>query len=195
MSTAATAAGTSIATAAIPGLYNKKRFISEAEEAELLDYIYQQPWNTTLSRRTQHYGYLYDYNNTSRLQPTTAIPDILLGYKLRIETTIQSTLGEVNFDQCIINEYTKQQGIAPHVDHVGHFGPIICSLSLGSPCTFEFSPQYSNSDGDDCQIILDRGELLALSGKARYDWKHSIPRSSKGRSGTRVSITFRCVNK
>jgi len=196
--------------ATIPGLYNKKDFITEQQEQELIDFIYQQPWNTSLSRRTQHYGYLYDYHNTSVLKSTTPIPPLLLDYKVYIESIIESASESksktktkiktvstaedmttvINFDQCIVNEYTDRQGIAPHIDHVVHFGPVIASLSLGSPCIFDFS-----RDEQECEITLDRCELLVLTGEARYKWKHAIAKGNRGRTGTRISITFRCVNK
>jgi alkylated DNA repair dioxygenase AlkB len=172
----------------IKGLYNKKEFITEQEEVDLVDFINKQPWNTSLARRTQHYGYLYNYSNTSVLKPTIQIPPQLLVYKQRIEAYI-APLAKVSFQQCIVNEYTVGQGIAPHIDHTGHFGPIVVSLSLCSPCTFEmYGP-----DGTQYDMVLEPRELCILSGSARYQYKHAIPKTKADRTRTRISITFRTV--
>ena len=45
------------------------------EEKYLIRNIDNNQWNTSLSRRTQHYGYLYDYRSRQALIPTNAIPD------------------------------------------------------------------------------------------------------------------------
>lgn len=34
-------------------------------------------------------------------------------------------------DQCIVNEYTRNQGIAPHIDSPSQFGDTIIGVSLG----------------------------------------------------------------
>jgi hypothetical protein len=38
-------------------------FLTDEEEDKLLDKIYTHKFDTRLSRRVQHYGYLYTYNN------------------------------------------------------------------------------------------------------------------------------------
>jgi alkylated DNA repair dioxygenase AlkB len=178
----------------IRGLYNKKEFITQDEEVQLLKYINSQPWNTSLSRRTQHYGYLYNYSNSNVLKSTIAIPPQLLVYKQRLEAYLKP-LCVVNFDQCIINEYTPGQGIAPHIDHTGHFGPIVVSLSLGSACTFEMYGGPTSDNNAAYDMILEPRELCILSGVARYKYQHAIPKTKKDRTGTRISITFRTINK
>lgn len=180
----------------IKGLYNKKDFISQQEEKMLVDFINKQTWNTTLARRTQHYGYLYDYSNNSVLKPTVNIPKELCVYKHRIEQYLKP-LANVVFDQCIINEYTPGQGIAPHIDHTGHFGPIVVSLSLCSPCTFEmYAPAFPVDTANNIyDMTLERRELCILSGIARYQYKHAIPKTKSDRTGTRISVTYRTVQK
>jgi hypothetical protein len=49
-------------------------FISAEEERELLKWIDASPWDTRLKRRTQHYGYIYEYGSKT-LTPTQPIPD------------------------------------------------------------------------------------------------------------------------
>src|SRR3954452_6889602 len=100
-------------------------------------------------------------------------------------------------DQLIVNEYEPGQGISAHVDCIPCFGPVVCSLTLGSPCVMELSAV--EDDGAE-SLLLERGSLLVLAGEARYKWRHAIPgrKTDKvgGRAvprGRRVSLTFRTV--
>lgn len=45
----------------IPGLQCVPRFLTKAEQQNLLACIERAPWNTAMSRRVQHYGFRYDY--------------------------------------------------------------------------------------------------------------------------------------
>ena len=49
----------------IPGLTYISNYISSAYEEKLLKLIDTQEWNLDLKRRTQHYGYKYDYTARS----------------------------------------------------------------------------------------------------------------------------------
>jgi alkylated DNA repair dioxygenase AlkB len=100
-------------------------------------------------------------------------------------------------DQLIVNEYVPGQGIAAHVDCVPCFGPVVCSVTLGSHCTLVLSPV---AGGDPVPLLLERGSLLVLAGDARYKWRHAIPARRTDpsgdrvlRRGRRVSLTFRTV--
>jgi hypothetical protein len=59
MSSSATkaAAATAQALMAVPGLRLVEDIVSEEGERMLLDLVNASQWNTTLTRRTQHYGY------------------------------------------------------------------------------------------------------------------------------------------
>jgi alkylated DNA repair dioxygenase AlkB len=169
----------------IPGLTLTLDYITP--EKELITFIDSKPWSNKLSRRTQHYGYEYNYRSTDvkKTQPLSG-PILELGSKL-----ISGNL------QCIVNEYIQNQGISPHVDSF-NFGPVIYSLTLGSPCNMELTKGRQKK-----VLLLRPRSLLKLSGEARYQWKHSIPKSAtytKGRlivsklpSYRRVSVTYRTV--
>ena len=100
---------------------------------EIIDYINNQQWNTSIKRRTQHYGYEYNYKITdsNKLKKSEDIPDI---YKLiikRIETIIYKKFKEVyNFDQMIINEYKLGQGISKHIDNPKIFDKYVITISF-----------------------------------------------------------------
>ena len=100
-------------------------------------------------------------------------------------------------DQLIVNEYEPGQGITAHVDCVPCFGPVVCSLTLGSQCVMELS---AIKGGGTESLLLERGSLLVLAGESRYHWRHAIPGRKSDQIGEqviqrsrRVSLTFRTV--
>lgn len=169
----------------IQGLVVQADFISQAQEAMLLEHIDAAEWNTTLKRRTQHYGYEYDY--TSRgAKKTHPIPEYALGIAQKL---VDDGLIKQLPDQLIINEYKPGQGIAAHVDKRDIFGDEIVSISLGAEVPMVFTR------GTDTQTIpLARRSAVILTGEDRYAWSHAIEGKKQDNGvprGTRVSMTFR----
>jgi alkylated DNA repair dioxygenase AlkB len=176
----------------IPGLLLIEDFITENEEVKLLQRINSSKWNFSLKRRTQHYGYIYDYKSRGLAQKTLPIPDWceFIGKRL-----LEKGYGP--FDQCIVNEYTPGQGIAPHIDSTDIFSDTVVSVSLGSDIYMEFSSGCFNSICEKKEIPLKRRSAVCLTGDARYKWKHSIAAKKYDIDGvkreTRVSLTFRKI--
>ena len=174
----------------IPGLTYISNYISSEYEEKLLKLIDTQEWNLNLKRRTQHYGYKYDYTARSLDESyyLGGIPHWIdeLCNKLSVESIFIEKP-----DQVIINEYMPGQGIAPHIDCAPCFTGTICSLSLASGCVMDLT------NGDiKKSILLEPNSLLVLQGEARYKWKHGIaPRKIDNgvRRGRRISLTFRKV--
>jgi alkylated DNA repair dioxygenase AlkB len=173
----------------IPGLVLINDFITEKEEMQLLQRINSSKWNTTLKRRTQHYGYIYDYKSRGLAEKTLPIPDWC---NFIIERLLENGYGP--YDQCIVNEYTPGQGIAPHIDSVTAFEETVVSLSLASDIYMEFTPPTGLKVND---IHLKRRSAVCLTKDARYKWKHSIATKKYDIDGTkrdtRVSLTFRKI--
>ena len=48
----------------ISGLYYIEDFITKEEATFLISEINKKSWNLSLKRRTQHYGYSYDYKSS-----------------------------------------------------------------------------------------------------------------------------------
>ena len=171
-------------------------FFSGEEAAQIVAALDAGPWDTTLKRRVQHFGYRYDYRaravtGDAYLGP---LPDWLSGVCGRL-------VGEGYFenlpDQVIANEYLPGQGISAHVDCVPCFADRIASLSLLSACEMVFRHV---AGGERRSLMLEPGSLLVIEGAARYDWTHEIPARSadsvdgtKRPRGRRVSLTFRNV--
>ena len=177
----------------IPGLFYFDNFISKEEATELLNEINKKTWNLTLKRRTQHYGYYYDYK-TSHLDlsaKTEPLPDFIKFILPKLQAL--EILKDFNPDQLIINEYLPGQGISSHIDKVSDFEEKICSISLGSDVIMEF-----RKGGEKNEVRLRENSIVILTEDARFKWSHGIPaRKSDKLNGitqerrSRVSLTFR----
>ena len=170
----------------IQGLTYIADFISEQEEKDLLDAIKASDWRTKLKRRTQHYGYYYDYTQKDATKEAPPIPGWC---KFVITRLIENDHISEEPDQVIINEYKPGQGIAPHIDRPSAFSKEIVSLSLGSDIIMDFARM-----NDSQEIKLLRRSVVILKGDARYRWTHGIA-SRHADYGvyrkTRISLTFR----
>lgn len=172
----------------IKGLQYYDDFISDEEEKELLKSIDEQEWNTSLKRRTQHYGYIYDYNSKEAAKKTLNIP---IWCNFIIERLIKREVIKNKPDQLIVNEYYPGQGIAMHTDNVKSFSDEIVSLSLGSSIIMDFKHWKTYKTEE---IFLKKRSLLSLNGEARYDWGHGIKARLQDNGivrERRVSLTFR----
>lgn len=175
------------------GLIYVQDFISPEFERQLINWIDQQTWNTSLKRRTQHYGYEYNYSSRAASKKTTPLSGPLLELKDMLSSIMES-------EQCIINEYTKNQGISAHIDALT-FGPVICSVSLNCPCNMIFT-----RGNESYSVYLAPRSLVCLTKEARYQWKHEIKPNTtilspigeeikKSDDYRRLSLTFRTMNK
>jgi len=188
----------------VPGLFYRPNFITSQEESKLVTLIDNQYWSVELARRTQQYGYEYDYSAVrdtnkdyyeNRLTVTKLIPEWL--DKL-CERLYEEGYFPWKPDQIIINEYKPGQGIMPHVDHEASFKEVVASLSLCSGVIMNFKKK--NVARVQYDIYLQPRSLVLMRDEARYEWTHgiaaSITDSVKGKEilrKRRVSITFRKV--
>jgi alkylated DNA repair dioxygenase AlkB len=180
----------------ISGLKYIPNFISLDNELSLIHTIDNQIWSKDLKRRTQHYGYKYDYTNKSIDESLYLgrIPQWLEKYCFKL---YDNKFFEKLPDQVIINEYLPGQGINKHVDCVPCFDHTVASLSLNSSCVMCFENIYTHKVGE---LALAPLSLLVLSGESRFEWMHSIPARTRDvisdqvlPRGRRISLTFRTV--
>jgi alkylated DNA repair dioxygenase AlkB len=172
----------------ISGLTYIPNYISAAHEESLIKLIDAKEWNLQLKRRTQHYGYKYDYkarviNAASYLG---AMPDWLEELCEGLKNIFPKKP-----DQVIVNEYLPGEGIASHIDCLTCFSETVCSLSLASGCMMDLKNGAMKKS-----IYLEAKSLLILSHQARYQWHHAIaPRKSDNgiKRKLRISLTFRKV--
>jgi len=169
------------------GLTYVPDFITPDQEAQLVALIDNSKWNTSLTRRTQHYGYEYDYKSKD-LKTADAIPKVFLDI-------LQPLVKTNNYpNQVIVNEYLPGQGISKHTD-ASMFKDVILSLSLLSDINMIFR---RNTDIEEKR--LERRSLLVLTGDARWNWTHEIPgrkydtvNGHKVERSRRISLTYRYV--
>jgi len=187
----------------VPGLLYRKSFIGGHEESKLMSLIDKQKWSLELSRRTQQYGYAYNYSavyesedrSASRLLPGEPMPDWLDTLCLRL---YEEGYFPWKPDQIIINEYKAGQGIAAHTDHSGSFKDVIASLTLNSGVIMIFRNFQKKKQS--CDLYLEPRSLVVLENEARYQWTHEIHpdlfdivKGVSVRRQRRVSITFRKI--
>ncbi|HZZ80803.1 MAG TPA: alpha-ketoglutarate-dependent dioxygenase AlkB [Gemmataceae bacterium] len=177
---------------AISGLLQVENFITPAEEEELIARIDAAEWLEELKRRVQHYGWRYDYkarriNTEMRLGP---LPSWAAHLAERL--TEDGLLPHVP-DQVIVNEYKGKQGISKHIDCKPCFEDGIAMISLLESWEMNFSRDREKRQ----HVLLPRRSVTILTGEARHEWAHEIPKRAIEPDGLhrkrRVSITFRKV--
>ncbi|MDB4430906.1 alpha-ketoglutarate-dependent dioxygenase AlkB [Pseudomonadales bacterium] len=174
----------------IKGLVYIPNYISVENEAYMLKTADEAVWDTTLKRRTQHYGWRYDYKARKVTQEMKlgALPHFVSRIA---KSVVWNGLAMQEPDQAILNEYQVGQGIGFHIDCEPCFGDKIFSLSLGSSAVMNFKRGDTKRS-----ILLEPRSLLMMYGDARHLWQHSIPsrKSDNGIARTRrVSVTLRTV--
>lgn len=160
-------------------------FIENAVDCSYQDKLWKAinegKWDTTLKRRTQQFGYKYNYLSKKVDEKIANLPSWSLDLcHLFLEQGWIQTLP----NQLIINEYQPDQGIGRHIDSP-EFGPQIFSLSLGVSCSMIFR----RGDMKITRIIFP-GMFLLMEDEARSLWSHEIP---KVIGKPRISLTFRNV--
>ena len=170
----------SISTKVPDGFIYRPRFISEAEEHELIGEIQKinlaplKYYQFTGKRRTASFGWEYEFG-TSDITPTRDLPAFLLPFRRRAGQLF-------NIDpnvlvQASIIEYSIGAPIGWHRD-IPQFGNAI-GISLGAPCRMRFrkcSRNRSKVGRDEVlSIELEPRSIYFMSGAARESWQHSIP--------------------
>lgn len=188
---------------AIPGLRLINGFLTEEEQKDCLLNIDSPnaPWeNDQITRRTQQFGYHYDYIKrvvTLADQPGI-LPSWLAAIARRLYDETEAFLEIPN--QVIINEYLQGQGIQLHADSA-KFGPAVATISLAEKWTMDFK---STETKEKVSIPLPIGSCLLFTGESRHKWQHGIDElkteptylhNHRIPRGWRVSITFRTVNQ
>lgn len=167
--------------------------ISIEKENEIIKYLDSNEWSNDFSRRTQQYGYSYDYrcHEVKKVNPmTNVIYDI---------ANMISDLNIMKPEQCIVNEYLKNQGIIYHIYGL-KFGNKIVGLSIGSD-----DVMYFKLGKNIYECFVPKRSLVIIEGDARYKWTHSIKgcdyyydnngsKIYKSDDHRRISLTYRELN-
>uniref|UniRef100_A0A667ZZL8 AlkB homolog 6 n=1 Tax=Myripristis murdjan TaxID=586833 RepID=A0A667ZZL8_9TELE len=203
-----------------PTVFYIPDFISEEEEAYLLQQVYQSPrtkWTQLSGRRLQNWGGLPHPKGML----AEKIPDWLEKYCERI-----SSLGAFSgktANHVLVNEYKQGEGIMPHEDGP-LYHPTVTTISLGSHTLLDFYRPISSQGAAGPQteesryllsLLLKPRSLLILQDEMYQHLLHGIQPCSQDTltdrvvnlssagalpgetlpRGTRVSLTIRHVPK
>jgi alkylated DNA repair dioxygenase AlkB len=174
----------------IEGLRYREDVISAAQERDLLGRLTRldlapfrfHGWLG--NRRTQSFGWRYDFDDAS-FSPTEPIPDWLLG--VREVAAAFAGLPSDDFVQALIARYDPGAGIGWHRDR-DVFENVV-GISLGTPATLRFRRRTPAGFKRASLEVVPRSAYF-LSGEARHDWEHSISPGDQ----LRFSITFRTLS-
>ncbi len=181
----------------ISGLSYVEDFLTPHKEKKLIEYIDSKNWDSTLKRRTQHYGHKYVYANANIKKEqdldVPAIPKKLQRLFKKIQDAGYASDIPLEKLQVIVNEYNPGQGISPHIDDPKQFGDWVISISLGCSVNINFTK------GDVIKkIYVKNRSLYEMKNDSRYKWKHSIEcvksdtiNDNIYQRMRRISITFR----
>ena len=176
------------------GLAYEPEFISQAEEAALLETIAALPVTEakyrefTARRRTMHFGFGYDFG-ANRLQPAPPLPEFL--FPLRARAAQWAGVPPEAFVQGLVTEYRPGTPIGWHRD-VRQFA-VVFGLSLASACRMRFRPYPPTRDASrrGFSLQLQPRSAYLLRDAIRWAWQHSIPDVHSHR----WSITFRTMRE
>ena len=177
-------------TPLIEGLSYAEAVISVAEERQLLDRL--EPLDLAPfrfhgfvgNRRTQSFGWRYDFDDAS-FSPTEPIPDWL--QPLRERAAQFAGLRPDDFVHVLLARYDPGAGIGWHRDR-DVFDQVV-GISLNTPATLRFRQRISSGFRRANLEVTPRSAYL-LSGEARHEWEHSIAPGDQ----LRFSITFRTLS-
>ena len=115
----------------IDGLLYIPQYISQVHHDMLIKTIDEQPWRGELARRTQHYGYVYDYRARS-VDASMRLGQLPPWLSRIVQHLHDDGLVSQMPDQAIINEYMPGQGIADHIDSAPSFSVVGFSSCHGN---------------------------------------------------------------
>jgi alkylated DNA repair dioxygenase AlkB len=183
------------------GLRYQPDFITEAEEAQLVDEIGRVEFSTfemhgvAARRRVAFFGRSYDAGGNSIVGP---MPDFLMPLRERIATW--AGLPGDDFAMALINQYPPGAPIGWHRDAPQY--AIVAGVSLLSACELKFRPYVSPSARASAQargpvarrvatheMTLARRSAYLMTGESRSAFEHHIPPVD----ALRYSITFRTL--
>jgi len=149
-------------TALPPSFYYIHNFVSEAEEANLMQHIEQSPgprWTQLANRRLQNWGGVPHPKGmlAERMPPwLSPLVDRVACVEVNSKQPI-FTLGK-GPNHVLVNEYLPGQGIMPHTDGP-LFHPTIATVTLGSHTVLKL---YSPIEEDDVALPWNQREVAAV---------------------------------
>ncbi|KAG7378794.1 Alpha-ketoglutarate-dependent dioxygenase alkB 6 [Phytophthora pseudosyringae] len=188
----------------IPGVYYIPNWITQDEEAAILERVYAVPdendrWVKLKRRRLQMWG-----GEVKAPFDPKPLPEWLEQIsQALVDAGIFSDEKKPN--HALINEYGVGDCIMPHEDGPAYF-PLVSTVSTGAECRVTFKPHRALASADNqaaakpaatsetaqhFDFQLERRSLLLFTGEAYTRYLHSIDNIEVG---TRISLTVRHVD-
>lgn len=171
-----------------PGMTWVKNLLDEKEQDKIVRILDKMPWDDRMGRRVQQYGFEYRYESGSVTSKLSPMPPIISDSSTML---VEEGYLKTHPNSAIVNEYLPGQGISNHIDS-SSFGQEIAVVSLLSPVWVDFISPLGESRAYD----VHPGDLMTLTGKARYSYSHGIAKrlTDDGRPRRRrISVTLRSV--
>jgi len=175
----------------IAGLDYREELIGRAEEQALIAHLEQLDLTPFRfhgwlgNRRTQSFGWRYDFDDAS-FAPGEPIPDWL--GPLRQKAAAFARLEPQDFVHVLLARYDPGAGIGWHRDR-DVFDQVV-GVSLATPAMLRFRQRAATGFRRASLEVLPRSAYL-LSGESRWDWEHRIVPGDQ----LRFSITFRTLSE
>ena len=173
------------------GLSYRPGFLSEAEEASLVEHIAALPFRPFEfqgflgKRETVSFGWSYRFDG-SGLAQAAPIPDWLL--PVRDRAAAFAGLEARALEQTLLIRYGEGAGLGWHRDR-----PVfddVVGISLLAPAPLRFRRRLGTR-WERSTVTVEPRSLYLLRGPARSSWEHSIPPVA----ALRYAITFRSMMK
>ncbi len=172
------------------GLAYEPAFLSQSEEAELVNIIRRLPLQEAkykeyiARRRVVSYGGKFDYDS-NELLPSSELVEAL--HPLRDRVAAWAGVKPLELVHALVAEYSPGTPLGWHRD-VPDFESIF-GISLGSDALLRFRPYPPDQPrkGDVVKLIVQPGSVYAMRGAARWAWQHSVAPVRE----LRWSVTFR----
>jgi DNA oxidative demethylase len=176
--------------ALIAGLKYCEKLISDSEERELLDHL--MPLDLAPfrfhgwlgNRRTQSFGWRYDFDDAS-FRPTSPLHGWLLPLRQKAAALAGLTPGA--FVHVLLARYDPGVGIGWHRDRDVFENVVGVSLNTSAILRFR---QRSAGGFRRASVEVAPRSAYFLSGESRWQWEHSIAPGDQ----RRFSITFRSLS-
>jgi alkylated DNA repair dioxygenase AlkB len=178
------------ADSVVRGYVYEPEFLSQAEEAALVEKIQALPLQEAeykqfrAKRRVKSYGGRYDYS-ANRLLEAEPIAAFLRPLRARVADWAERPAE--HFARALVAEYAPGTQLGWHRD-VPNF-ELVVGVSLGSACRMRFRRYPPRPRERSIATELAPRSIYRLEGAARWEWQHRIPPTP----GLRYSITFRTM--
>jgi alkylated DNA repair dioxygenase AlkB len=175
----------------LSGLLYQANFISEAEEANLMQTLETLPLERFKfrqylgNRRVSAFGYQYDFTHQA-LEVAPPLPQFL--ESLRERAAQFAGLPREAIVQEQVLEYAPGAGIGWHRDKPEF--DVVIGVSLGAPAALRYRRRVGDKWFRATQRLEPRS-IYVMSGVARHEWEHSIAPQTE----LRYSLIFRSLSE